>query len=450
MSLKSWLKDLVKKRDNEQAAHETKEAALLREFVYLDVVSLHSLLVSQNATIPNEVSQAILRADEAELAGKVGADILGVAKAESSARYQTSNSNSTQSSRKAVIQTLFKEFRELPLDFKLAARTSLPKALGDEADISKASDRRAVESADAFIRGTLVEVEVTLAVDPVFKLGTMMTEWSAMADEFPGMFGNNGLLGFLRDSKPIVKVLDRFLAGLIPIKATSINYVVAKIDGREFVVHKAAIEGLQTETRPLHIVGVTEHLGYWRDIRRVLFSEARFTLLCRIARDGLHENWTPVKLADLFSEVAPDFVDQINAIRSPSASDTAPRGQQVAFGHALIAYKDAIVPAETQAWTSEAAEAFQSITTQLEKGPTDAAAQRRAFDAVRDFIVRTLSMDPISADADLRARQGARNASGLELFPALITASPATAQPQEGKAKADERMLDVEVIAIYW
>lgn len=465
MSVRSWLRHPVgefrkwrARRRIKAASEETKRTLPLREFVYLDAVSLHSLLVSQNATIPSEISQAISRADEAELTGtvgtKVGSDVLGgSAQAETTARYQTSNSNSMQSSRKAVIQTLFKELRELPLDFKLGTRDDEPEHLKDAAAITTTSDRRAVEPATGFTRGTLVEVEVTLAVDPVFKLGAMMTEWNAMADDLPGMFGSQGLLGFLRDTEPIMKVLDRFLAGLIPIKATATNHVVAEVDGNEYVVHKAAINGLELKVCPLHIVGVTEHIGYWKDIRRVLFSGARFTVLGRIARDGLHEKWTPVKLADLFSEVAPDFVDQINAIRSPSAADADGAPQQVqqkALDEALGAYKDALTPAGAE-WSIEAEDALQALKRQLVVGPTDASAQRRAFDQVRDAVTKAFDAEQLSASADLKARQDARAKSGLELFPSLgISLSPMAAEPPSKKDKLQERMLDAEVIAIYW
>lgn len=459
MPRKSWFQGWRKRRRNEQAAEETKQNAPLREFVYLDAVSLHSLLVSQNATIPNEISQAISRADEAELTGmvgtQVGSDLLGVsAKAETSARYQTSNSNSMQSSRKAVIQTLFKELRELPLDFKLADRHELPRALRDVEAIVTADDPRAVETVEAFTRGTLIEVEVTLAVDPVFKLGAMMNEWTAMADEYPAMFGNQGTLGFLREAEPVMKVLDRFLAGLIPIKATATNHLVVEIDGQKYIAHRSAIEGLEVKTRPLHIVGVTEHIGYWKDIRRVLFSGARFTILCRVARDGIHEHWTPVKLADLFSEVAPDFVHQINAIRSPSAVDvnlSASQAQRNSLGEALRLYKNALLPEDTILWTTEAQAGFESLKDRLELGPVDASAQRRAFDQVRELIINALAIEPPSADTDLAARQQARQRAGLELFPSLTSnLTPSPAKAPKNMDESDERMLDVEVIAIYW
>jgi hypothetical protein len=426
---------------------------LLREFVYLDAVSLHSLLVSQNATIPSEVSQAISRADEAEITGTVHADALAV-KAETAARYQTSNSNSSQSSRKAVIQTLFKELRDLPLDFKLAAQEAAPKPLKEVALIATAADPDVAESASAFTRGTLVELEVTLAVDPVFKLGAMMTEWSAMADEYPAMFGADGSLGFLREAQPIMKVLDRFLAGLIPIKATAVNHVVVEIDDIRYVVHKAALEGLQVKTWPLNVVGVTEHLGYWRDVRRVLFSEARFTILSRVARDGIHEKWTPVKLADLFSDVAPGFVDQVNAIRTPSVTNstgTASQSQQIALGEALASYKTKLTGIVGAEWPSEAEFAFDSLLTQVKGGSTSPAAQRSAFDQVREMVTTELGAPAIDPDLDLEIRQEIRASVGLELFPSLATTfSPPASASQVAPEQSEERMIDVEVIAIYW
>lgn len=465
MSLNSWLRHPVKTfkswrehRGRQTRAEQVKRELPLREFVYLDAVSLHSLLVSQTETIPEAITQAISRADEAELigtmGGSVGSDLVGKTETQASARYQTSNSDSTQSSRKAVIQTLFKELRELPLDFKLVTPSETPRPFEDADDIGKARSNVA-DTANTFTRGTLMEVEVILAVDPVFKLGTMMNEWSAMADDFPGMFANHGTLGFLRESAPIMKVLDRFLAGLIPIKATAVHYVVVTVTGVEYVVHKSAIAGLKLDTRPLRITGVTEHLGFWKDVRRVLFSEARFTMLCRVARDGLHNKWTPVKLADLFSEVAPDFVDQINAVRSPTATDTvdgSPQAKNIALVDALVRYKDAISPPDIP-WTHDDARVFVKLVAELSAGPTDAVAQRLAFDRVREFVLAQRRGTVISPDDDLRARQEARAEASLELFPTPSLAISST-NPEGPTAKVDyameERIIDTEVIAIYW
>lgn len=454
MSLKSWWLDRRKRRRIQGASEEVIKAPPLREFVYLDEVSLRSILVSQNSTIPESVSDAISRADEAEIAGSLSANAIGI-KSEVKSRYQTSNSNSTQSSRKAVVQTLFKEFRDLPLEFKLAHKEVGPKPLKDESAIAKETDSAIAVRADEFVRGCLMEVEVVLAVDPVFKLGAMMTEWKAMADEYPEMFGEQGLLGFLRDSEPIMKVLDRFLAELVPIKSKAVHYRVVKIDGREYIVDKRAIEGMDIKSRPLYIVGVTEKIGYWKDLRRVLFSNARFTVMCRVARNGIHDRWTPVKLADLFTDVAPGFVDQINAIKSPKAPSVASESSitthQETMSTALHVYRTELVKALGCEVDTENQQAFENLVSRLASGQLSPAAQRIAFEEVRASTISLNNLVEVGADQDLLLRQHAREAAGLELFPVStglsITPSTTSSAPP---TKRTARMLDVEVIGIYW
>jgi len=96
MGIRRWWKNRRSRRKRAQAVAEVPEKWPLREFVYLDEVSLRSLLVSQKDTIPEEVSRAISLAEEAELSSKVSADAAMVAKAEAGARYQTSNSSTVQ------------------------------------------------------------------------------------------------------------------------------------------------------------------------------------------------------------------------------------------------------------------------------------------------------------------------------------------------------------------
>src|SRR5699024_5959591 len=86
---------------------------------------------------------------------------------------------------------------------------------------------------------------------------------------------------------------------------------------------------------------------YWKDIRRVLFSSGQFKLLCRVTRPGLHETWTPVKVAHLFGDIAPSLVEQIDTLSKAGASglDRLPPGQSnLALVRALAAYADQIAP----------------------------------------------------------------------------------------------------------
>ncbi len=457
MGIRRWWKNRRSRQKRAQAVAEVSEKRPLREFVYLDEVSLRSLLVSQKDTIPEEVSRAISRAEEAELSNKVSADA-AIAKAEAGARYQTSNSSTVQSSRKAIVQTLFKEFRdEKALDYALVVRTEPVQKFNSIEDIPDAVGADAAVAASSFKRGALVEIEVTLEVDPVFKLGTLISEFTAMADESPAIFGQAGTSGqsMLSEALPVNKVLQRLLAGLIPIRAKAVHYSVVAVGASEYVVHNDAIADLEVERHPLEVVGVTEHLGYWKDIRRVLFSSGKFTMLCRVSRDGLQKTWTPVKLADLFGEVAPSLVDQINGASraglngmSAAATDDA---HSEAFGRALSIYKDKLLYASGSALSATAeAELFVSIAD-MKAGATSPSRQRQAFAKVKDVVDATVGGPVIDDDANLRARQEARNEAGLSLFPTLEEQTLANHPHVPGSSDGDdERLLDVEVVAIYW
>ncbi|MBD8078209.1 DUF6414 family protein [Cellulosimicrobium arenosum] len=425
----------------------------LREFVYLDEVSLTSLLVSQRDTIPEHVTSGRSVSEQAEISAKASVDAVA-AKAESATRYQTANSSSVESSRKAVVQTLFNELRD---DAKL------PIALRDDAvgPVSIPVDSATEDGGhrgwrgEDLLRGQLIELEVVLEVDPVFKLGTMVSEFSAMAAEYPQMAGPAGL-AMLDEIEPVKKVLDRLLAGLIPIRATACNYVVATVDGHEYVVRSSTASELGVPVRPLEIVGVTEHIGYWKDIRRVLFSSGQFKLLCRVARPGLHETWTPVKVAHLFGDVAPSLVEQIDTLSK--AGTTGLDGLASGHSHpalvrALAAYADQIASMTNQGLRPSAAVELIEIAARA-SDEASPSAQRQAFAAVRELIVAGNPDSAPTPEQDLDARRIARQLAGLPVLPGGSIVATADSTPEHvADAPADTdvaKLIDVEVVAIYW
>ncbi|QGQ18997.1 hypothetical protein GC089_06815 [Cellulomonas sp. JZ18] len=397
--------------------------------------------MSQAMTIPESVMLAAGRGSEAEISSSLSADAL-VGSGEVAARYQTMSSSSQEVSRRALIQSSFKEFRELPLEFKLSEFDK--RTAGGFSMLSEFGVK-----ADGLRRGELVEIEVILEVDPVYKLAAMVSEYSEMANAYPQMF-EGGVLGFLRGSQPIIKVLQRFLAGLIPIRATAASIVVIEHEGQEYVAESGSA-GPDVRERPLRIVGVTEQQNYWKDVRRVLFSDSRVRVLGRIARDGLHDSWTPVKLADLFSDVSPDLVDNINAIEAPSATSTTSGGFDGSgpMVEALRMYKDHLVANVPGALWPSGSEFVLSL---LGAGVETAAQQRQAFDEVRSITLASAGSASISPEDDLAARTMARAAAGVSLFPSASTGPSATTTSAEGNGTRGDhgRFLDIEIVAIYW
>lgn len=453
MALSDWWRRLRDRRRAKRAKKVIDTARPLREFVYLDEVSLTSLLVSQRDTIPENVTSGRSVSQQAEISAQASVDAVA-AKAESATRYQTANSSSVESSRKAVVQTLFNELRD---DAKLpiALRDDAVGAVSIRVDSATEDSGHRGWRGEDLLRGQLIELEVVLEVDPVFKLGTMVSEFSAMAAEYPQMAGPAGL-AMLDEIEPVKKVLDRLLAGLIPIRATACNYVVATVDGHEYVVRSSTASELGVPIRPLEIVGVTEHIGYWKDIRRVLFSSGQFKLLCRVARPGLHESWTPVKVAHLFGDVAPNLVEQIDTLSKAGTTglDGLATGQShLALVQALAAYAEQIASMTNQDLGPSAAVELIEIAARA-SDEASPSAQRQAFAAVRELIVARNPDSAPTPEQDLDARRIARQLAGLPVLPGGSVVATGNSTPEhvaDPPADTDvAKLIDVEVVAIYW
>lgn len=451
MSSSSWWQRLFRSPNNGVPNQATADPRLpnLREFVYLDEVSLRSLLSSQKGGVTDSTSEQASEGSEADITGTAGANPGFIAKAEITSRYQTTNSSTIQTSRKATVQSWFRELHEIS-GLRILEPTFVDVPAKDLLSLKQIDSMSQVAPSDALQRGRLVELKVKLAADPVFHLGTMVSEFTAMAEDYPEMFSAANALSTLQEIKPINKILQRLLAGLVPIRALAVDYVVVEIEGTEYIAHKELLQGLELKTQPLEVVGVTEQEAYWKDLRRVLFSDAEFTLLARISRSGLQQSWTPVKLADLFGAIAPTLVDQINAAgRVPFGTPTSSResGLEMKLASALAFYKNSLL-IEFGMTLNDAQE--QLIATHIDDLKVRSATvsdQTSAFMQLTRRVVELVGGE-IGSDRALELREVAREVSGLSLFPAVgaLTQASPTPPPSENVA----RLLDVDFVAIYW
>lgn len=427
----------------------------LREFIYLDEVSLRSLLSSQKGEITDSTSNQTEKAQGENEARTVSLSIPQLAGAERSSSFQTSNSSSIQTSRKATVQSWFRELHNIEGIHLLRPSVIEPSSI-ELSQIPTTDDRSIVTGASKFVRGKLVEFRVKLSGDPVFRLGTMLSEFDGMAEDFPEMFSANNAMEVLKQAQPVNKVLGRLMAGLIPVRAEAIDYVVVEVKSQEYVVHRSALEGIELDQKPLELVGVTEHLAYWKDIRRVLFSDAEFTVLCRIGRDGLQSTWTPVKLADLFRDVAPGLVEQINtASKMPMDVNTNSISSIVSdegkLAKTLFAYKALVFDKlDFDSNIDDEAIIMNSVINLMSLSET-ATDQREAFRKLDNVLSDFANLTVLSGDEKLALRDAARQETGLPLLPVT---QPNSLVPVNSAAETivatEPRLLDVEFIAIYW
>jgi hypothetical protein len=225
----------------------------------------------------------------------------------------------------------------------------------------------------------------------------------------------------------------------------------------EYIVKNTHADHLQLNLIPLKIVGVTEHSAYWKDIRRVLFANNDFTVLCRLSKSGLQAEWNPIKAADMFREFIPDLATQIEvsskmAMMASSNDPTTPSPDlmhsQLIF--AIGKYKDILLSKLETEITDAVLDVIDERISQMVFHSATAEGQRLAFSQVK-VLIEELTNQNVTSQIDFDARERARKVTNLPLFPDLsaskaneVTTTPVLLEPKKA------RMLDVEVVAIYW
>lgn len=428
----------------------------LREFVYLDEVSLSSLLASQKGEITENITSQIGNQQVAEIGSKISASSPALPSAEINSRFQTTNSNGLQTLRKATAQSLFRELHKIPGIRKIRPIQSVQRA-ESLSDLFSGEFHESIHNAKDLTRGDLVEFKVKLSASWIFQISSMVAEFSEMFDESPILFIENIKFSDLYQAKNANKIIIKLLAGLVPVDGVVSDYVVARYGDEKFIVHRDAVKDLGVEFSPLRIVGVTEHLAYWKDIRRILFADNEFTMLCRLSKNGIQNDWNPIKVADIFKEMAPDLANQIE-VSSRRAMMQSVSGQKeqiidptaAKISFALARYRDKFLEEIDHSLTGIQLLELDRAIASLSFDPFTAEGQRSAFAAVREMI-ESLTGLAIESSADLELRENIRKSLEIPLFPQPSQEIQRPIEGDEDEIKIEEaNLLDVEVVAIYW
>ena len=437
----------------------------LREFVYLDEVSIYSILASRKGGIATEVTESQTVSQQDEVAGSISAGV-GSTKAATEARIQMGSVQGTQVLRKAIVQTSFKELYELE-------RTSCslkPRNIDEVPDVFSVEDlrhqwkelvaERWLVDPDCLSRGQLLEVEVELEADPIFRLASIIkTLWELIGKNEHIVDARLGAeLGQMRS---IAEVLDGLLVGLVPIRGRVADYELIRVEERDVLLHKMILNRMccaaSPQTTVAYIVGVAEHDLFWKDIRRILFSNSRYTVYCRLATNGLVDRWHPIKVADVLAGIVPNFdelmqdfayqADQALATAGTRASMRADRDRQL-NAQMMVDYVKRLAAGHDET---------------LEPGKIDQIVQDLVVDA--DWVESVDSRRPVFAEVTRQVDECLGKQTSSEIACVLRQSvvrdanlirrdvPPAPEQVEDdvtGSAKPSSRFLDAEIIAIYW
>lgn len=185
----SWLRRLLSRKTNKGFYPKR------REFVYLDEVSVRSILASQKGGIPTQFTETQTASQNSEVNSSVGVGLSGT-KANLGAKMQAGQVETTQVLRKAIIQTNFKELYDIEHS-ELVLRLTNPDDL-PSVDLTRGLERilNSSERTDLLIdphtlhRGDLLEVEVELEADPIYRMATIITTFFELTEDNKELFEN--------------------------------------------------------------------------------------------------------------------------------------------------------------------------------------------------------------------------------------------------------------------
>ena len=219
------------------AREAKKQPGTPREFVYLDEVSVYSLLASRKGAIATEFTESQTASLNSEVGGSMGGGF-GVTKAEVRSRIETAQSRTSQVLRKAIVQTSFKELHDLErpglglAGARANSGTSNVRSRSDlERDLELHLSAGHVIAPQTLGRGGLIEVEVVLEADPIFRVSAIITTIREILEENLQLFSVENV-GQLAEMRAIGRLLESLLGDLVPIRATLVDFRVAEIGGR--------------------------------------------------------------------------------------------------------------------------------------------------------------------------------------------------------------------------
>jgi hypothetical protein len=416
----------------------------------LDEVSIYSLIGSRLGPIASEFTDKQVASLKVEVPKALTGGV----------------ESSSQVVRKSMIQTTFKDLYESeekslvihPPD----ETTNLPE-VGSFDDLlekwESLTDQGWIVDPNNLERGRLFEIEVELESVDIFNVSTVSSALSSMVEEDSGMFERD-VVAQLGQVKSIGRILEKLLVGLVPVRGRAVDYEIVTLSGRPLIIHRKLLIKLSSrEAYPryqLCVVGVAERGLFWKDVRRILFSNARFRVLCRLAQPGLQETWTPVKLAHALESVLPGFGKKIEALgtdlrtaitnSSTSKQSNDRTHRQVTqvlvnyakllaskYGHNLDAGEIADVELISQA--------HNSSLGNIEE-------RRKAFDAIAEFVLTHFDIER-NHEIVAELRSTALFEAGLDLQgQPLALPIPAAVEPID--RVSTDRFLDSEFVAIYW
>ena len=435
----------------------------LREFVYLDEVSVYSLLASRKHGIATQFTESQTASLNSETGSSLNVGFAGIG-SKIDAKTQSSQSQSSQVIRKATVQTSFKELHDLVKGslWLSLPDTPSPTAIQNTSDIQRhfdelAKDRWIIDIAE-MSRGGLLEANVALEADPLFRMTTVITTLYELMADRPDIFGSVPA-NQVKEVYSVGQVLDRLLAGLVPVRGRLMDFEAIRLGDKEVLAHRHIKDKLGMEYAddfiPVYVTGTAHESLFWKDIRQILFSESQYSVFCRLATEGMRNDWQPVKVVDLFEGLLPEFKEAINnasimirqMMKGRDNGETVEQSHDESPGTELVKeYVHLLEKFHQQLVSLDVMENEIIPVVPFGNWYMSVNERRIVLDEVTNLVERELDKET-PGETRRSLRNKVFDDTDTVWVPSTTTFGQSIEQPRSGQS---ERFLDAEIVAIYW
>ena len=462
MSITSWIRNRFSRRKAGGASDSPSETR--REFVYLDEVSVYSILASQKDGIATQFTETQTYSLNNQISSSAGLGF-SATRAKLDSKMQAGEVLGSEVLRKAIIQTSFKELYEIELPYlTLTSRvgSDVPKVreVSDLLEIMEGSGGAGwIVDPSTIHRGELLEVHVELVAEPIFQLATLISTFGELTENKEALFGRS-ITAQVSEMQAMAHLLDGMLVGLVPIRGRLRDYDCVNIGEKEVLIHRSLLSQVedrtQLQTKPVFVVGVAQRDLFWKDIRRVLFSRSPYTLFCRLATSGMTDTWNPVKFADLLTDIAPAFGEMVQRFSEEArlAMKTVPgvlnenQGQDAVRESEIIRhYIELLTEHHGTTLKPESIDDLVLNTPREEGWLYSVDGRRPVFAHVTSRIDAELSVET-SGDVAYELRNAAVNSVVSNGTPVMQI--PKSMGGRTSLVARQEKFLDAEIVAVYW
>lgn len=401
----------------ERLHRQASPLGVVRQFLYLDSVSLRSLYVGRFGAEDARVTLTSARGRERERTGTLGFPQIAGLELSSSARSKVTSSSSIQVEQVASEQALFRDFliREERAGSASAVWDGTPEAFGG-----------LPRTAPAISRGDLIQVRVRLATHATFRLATFADAIKNLSADAPTLAAR------LDGTQEIGAFLRHMLIEQVPLEAVLVDWGLDKTT--------RTLVAASDQTLPVKLGALTDASRYWIDLRRVLFDDAECIAMVRVTSTGPVDTWSPVKLFDAVADL-PAFEPHLRSFETQFVSAIEGIGREEAAESAYVAVLATYARAcAGPARLSAEAESAVRLTAQAHLRGTH--TEEKLDIAARAVEAALTQLGVVLPDPDERAR-------AMEFARVERQASPPEVREFATTAK-DCAFILGEVIALYW